>query len=105
MSSVNPQASQHRITTIMSIRNSIAAATFVIATSFASIASANISTGSIGIDVQSAVSDGNVSVVVKDGTATLFGVVESRVDANAAERAASSFTGIDKVINNITVSN
>ena len=89
----------------MSIRNTIATATLVIATTFAGLASANISTGSIGIDVQSAVSGGNVSVVVKDGTATLFGVVESRVDANAAVRAASSFTGVDQVINNITVSN
>lgn len=89
----------------MTPRTAISTSILVLGMAFAGLASANISTGSIGTDVQSAVSDGHVSVNVNDGVATLFGVVESRVDANAAEQAAASFDGVDKVISHISVSN
>ena len=89
----------------MTIRNTIAATVLVLATTVTGAVSANVSTGSIGVDVQSAVSEGNVSVTVKDGVATLFGVVETRVDSNAAERAARNFAGITDVINHVNVSN
>ena len=89
----------------MTIRNTIAATVLVLATSVTGAVFANVSTGSIGVDVQSAVSDGNVSVTVKDGVATLFGVVETRVDSNAAERAARNFAGVTDVVNLVNVSN
>ncbi|ASJ70536.1 BON domain-containing protein [Granulosicoccus antarcticus] len=88
----------------MTLRNTIAATTIVLATVFSGVASANISTGNIHNDVQSAIGAGNVSVSVKDGVAILFGSVDSRIDSNAAARAAASFAGIDKVINRINVS-
>ena len=89
----------------MKIRNTIAIASLIAATSFAGTASANVSSGSLAQDVQSAVGTGHVSVLVKDGVATLFGGTESRFDANAAEYAAANFEGIDRVDNRIFVSN
>lgn len=89
----------------MKIRNTLAASTLVLATAFAGIASANLSTGSIGTDVQSAAGSGHVSVSVKDGIAYLFGGVESRTDSNAAELAAANFDGVESVVNRIYVSN
>ena len=99
----NPQTLRN--ITNMTTRTTIAASILVLATAVTGAASANISTGSIGIDVQSAVSSGHVSVFVKNGVATLVGVVESRVDSNAAARAASDFSGITSVDNRINVSN
>ena len=89
----------------MKIRNTIAIASVIAATAFAGTASANLSTGSLDLDVQSALSNGHVSVVVQDGVATLFGGTESRFDANAAVQAAANFEGVDRVINRIFVTN
>ena len=88
----------------MKIRNALSITTLILVASVAGTASANISTGSIAIDVQSAVSSGHVNVVVNDGIATLFGVVESTYDANAAKFAAAKFEGIKRVENLIYVS-
>ena len=72
---------------IMTIRNTLAASALILTTAFAGIASASISTGSLGIDVQSAAGSGHVGVILKDGVATLTGGVDSQVEANAAELA------------------
>lgn len=89
----------------MKTLNTIALASLIAATAFAGTASANISTGSLATDIQSAVGSGHVSVVVQDGVATLFGGAESIYDAKAAEYAAANFEGIDRVDNRIFVSN
>lgn len=89
----------------MKLRTTIAATTLVLSTAFAGIAAANISTGSIGIDVQSAAGSGHVGVSLKNGVATLFGGVESQIEANAAVVAAANFEGVNRVINHISVSN
>ncbi|NND93120.1 MAG: BON domain-containing protein [Granulosicoccus sp.] len=89
----------------MKIRNTIALSTLVLAAVLSGSAAANLSTGSIGTDVQSAIGTGSVSVRVNDGVATLFGITETKVDSNAAERAAANFEGIDSVINLVTVTN
>lgn len=89
----------------MKIRNTIATSILVVATAFAGAASANLSTGSIDVDVQSAVGTGHVSVLVIDGVATLFGAVESAVDFNAAEYAAASYEGVDRVQNHLSINN
>lgn len=82
----------------MKVYNTIAVSILLLASSVASA-----STGSIGVDVQSAAGNGNVSVVLENGVATLSGRVENSVDANAAVRAASSFHGVDEVISYIFV--
>lgn len=87
----------------MKLRNSLIA--LVLATAFAGVASASISTGSLGNDVQSAAGSGHVSVTLQNGVATLFGGVDSQVEANAAELAAADFPGVSKVISHISVSN
>lgn len=89
----------------MKLRNTIATSILLAATAFAGTVSANTSTGSIDIDVQSAVGAGHVSVLVSDGVATLFGAVESRVDFNAAEYAAVNFEGVDRVQNHLSINN
>lgn len=58
---------------------------------------------SLAIEVQSAVSSGNVSVRLVDGTAILSGRVKSFYDALAAERVASRYEGVERVINHIYV--
>ena len=89
----------------MKTLNTIALASLIAATAFAGTASANLSTGSLAGDVQSAIGNGHVSVIVQDGVATLFGGAESRFDSNAAEMAALNYEGIDKVDNRIFVTN
>lgn len=88
----------------MTIRHTLAASTLVLAIAFAGVASATVSTGSIGTDVQSAAGSGHVSVSVRDGVAYLFGGVESRTEANAAELAAANFDGVERVVNRIYIS-
>lgn len=61
--------------------------------------------GSINAAVQFASGTGNVTVLLRDGTATLVGVVQSRVDANKAVKAAQSADGVDRVIDFINVRN
>lgn len=87
----------------MTFRNIIAGSAIVLATTLSGIALAGTSTGSIGTDVQSAVNQGSVWVTVINGQAILYGSVESIVDSNAAERAAASFMGIDRVDNQIYI--
>ena len=53
--------------------------------------------------VNSANSYGTVSVNVDGSTATLFGSVESQLDAKLIAQAALGTQGVDKVINRITV--
>ena len=89
----------------MTIRNTLAASALILATAFAGIASANISTGSLGVDVQSAAGSGHVGVMLRNGIATLTGGVDSQVEANAAEMAAAAFPGVETVISHISVSN
>jgi hypothetical protein len=87
----------------MKIRHAVAISSIVFGTAFAGIASANISTGSLGTDVQSAIGSGTVTVFLSDGVATLVGNVEARTDSVAAESAALNFSGVDSVINHISV--
>ena len=90
----------------MKTRHALAATALIFATSFAGVSSANISTGSIATDVQSAIGTGTVSVTVNDaGLATLFGSVETRVDENAAKMAALEFPGVNEVQSSIIVNN
>lgn len=58
---------------------------------------------SLAIEVQSAVSSGNVNVRLIDGVAVLTGRVSSAYDANAAVRAAARHEGVDSVIDHIYV--
>lgn len=87
----------------MNYRHYIAVASLIIATTFASTVSASTSTGKIALDVQTAISSGNVNVCVHNGVATLYGNVEDFTDSRSAERAAANFEGIDKVINNLYI--
>jgi hypothetical protein len=91
---------------IMKTRNSLSTPTLVltIAMTGTATAAANLSTGSLGTDVLSAIGSGNVCVILQDGVATLTGIVETQVDANAAMTAAVRFQGVRKVINQISVS-
>ena len=68
-------------------------------------AAANFSGQSIEGAVRSAISDGNVNVVVDDGVATLFGWVGDIQTENAAKQAALSFDNVDSVRDLISVSN
>ncbi|NND92615.1 MAG: BON domain-containing protein [Granulosicoccus sp.] len=88
----------------MNIRKALSLSVLVLFAAMAGNVSANISTGSLATDVQSVVGTGNVSVILEDGVATLFGVVETRVDANAAEMAAANFEGVEEVINQLYIS-
>ncbi len=85
--------------------NAIAITTLILVTTFGGVASAGTSTGSLSTDVQSAAGAGHVSVILRNGVATLFGGVESQVDSNAAEMAAANFEGVECVINRISISN
>ncbi len=58
---------------------------------------------SLALEVQSAVSSGNVNVYLNDGVAILTGRVASSYDALAAVRAAARYEGVEQVINNIYV--
>ena len=59
---------------------------------------------SLAVEVQSAVSSGNVNVYLRDdGVAILTGRVASSYDALAAVRAAARYEGVEQVINNIYV--
>ena len=90
----------------MKTRNTVAAAALVLATTFAGVSSANVSTGSIDLDVQSAANSAGVGVSVSDdGVASLFGNVDSRADEQAAKMAALEFPGVTSVISNINASN
>jgi len=67
-------------------------------------AAANVGTQAINAEVRSAISGGNVNVVVENGVATLFGWVEDHQAEQAAKQAALSFDSVDSIVDRITVS-
>ncbi|MEE9321720.1 MAG: BON domain-containing protein [Granulosicoccus sp.] len=67
--------------------------------------SANVPTQSIAGAVNSAITTGNVNVRVENGTATLFGWVEDAHTEQAVKRAALQFDNVDRVVDQITISN
>ena len=90
----------------MKTRNTLAATALILATSFAGVSSANVSSGALGADVRSAIGIGNVSVSVNDdGVATLFGNVETRSDESAAKMAALEYPGVSGVRSLVSISN
>lgn len=82
------------------VKQSLAAAALALAVAGpASALTADMATGSLYGDVQSALSSsGNVNVSVRDGVATLTGYT-SALSKAAAERAALASPGVDSVIN------
>jgi|GEM_PF-2181118 osmotically-inducible protein OsmY len=87
----------------MNVRNLSTAIALVSVVAFAAPASAVVSQSGVQQDVRSAVhgTSGNISVVVNGDTATLFGY-SNGLDRAAAQRAAMSSPGVNKVINLIT---
>ena len=82
----------------MKTRNALAATALILATSFAGISSANVSSSELATEIQSSLNEGNVSVSVNDqGVATLFGIVENRGDENTAKVAALEYPGVTDV--------
>lgn len=75
----------------------------ILATTLSGCTAAAFGKPSLGIEVQSAVSSGNVNVHLIDGTAILTGHVNSVYDSQAAERAARRYEGVDQVINHIYI--
>ena len=55
-------------------------------------------------EIRSAVTSGNINVIVEDGVATLYGWVEDGNSLQAAKRAALSYENVDKVVSLVTVS-
>ena len=89
----------------MKTRNALAATTLILASSFAGISSANVSSGELAADIQSALGTGNISVDVNDnGVATLFGNVENRSDEQTAKVAALEFPGVTNVRSLVSIS-
>ena len=69
-------------------------------------ASAMISKGDLGQDIQSALgSDSNITVSVAGDTVTLQGYFGDAGDQNRALQAALNGVGVERVINNATQSN
>lgn len=75
----------------------------ILATSLSACTPAAFGKPSLSVEVQSAVSSGNVNVYLNDGTAILTGRVDSAYDFQAAARAALRYEGVDQVINHIYV--
>ena len=89
----------------MKTRNALAATALILATSFAGISSANVSSGELESNIRSSLSTGTVSVSVNDeGLATLFGNVENRSDENTAKMAALEFPGVTGVRSLVSIS-
>lgn len=81
----------------------IGLASALVATTLTACTAAAFGKPSLAIEVQSAVSSGNVIVQMIDGTAMLTGRVQSAYDAQAAGRAAARYKGVERVINRIYV--
>ena len=77
--------------------------TTLLATTLTGCTAAAFGKPSLALEVQSAVSSGNVNVHLVDGTAILSGHVNSSYDSMASERAAARYEGVDHVINHIFV--
>ena len=83
----------------MNVRNLIAAGTLVLSAAIAVPATASISTGNLGTDVQSALgSGGNVNVTVQDGVATLRGNVDTALTKLKVRQAALANADVDRVV-------
>ena len=78
-------------------------AAIILATTQPGCSAAAFGKPSLAIEVQSAVSSGNVNVHLSDGVAILTGRVDSSYDAQAAERAAARYEGVKQVINYIYI--
>lgn len=65
---------------------------------------ANADVNEIDAKVRSAISHGSLQVSVDENVVTLFGWVENHRSEKAAKQAALSFSGIDRVVDLITVS-
>ena len=83
----------------------VAVATTFVCTGCAALASSQSNSCSIMGDVQSASGTGTVTALVRNDTATLVGLVQSRVDANNAVKAAQNYGCVTKVYDRITVRN
>jgi len=77
---------------------------FALSAAIAGPAAANVGTQTINAEVRSAITSGNVNVVVNEGVATLFGWVEDHQAEQAAKQAALSFDNVDSIVDLITVS-
>jgi len=87
----------------MNARTLIAATALVAATTIAAPAMAGISTGNLGVDVQSAVgSGGNVNVRLVGGIATLSGDVNDVSTKAKVRQAALAHPDVNQVIDRIT---
>lgn len=78
-------------------------AAFLAASALSGCTAAALGKPSLALEVQSAVSSGNVNVHVVDGTAILTGRVPSAYDSLAAGRAAARYEGIVNVDNRLFV--
>lgn len=83
----------------MNARNLLAATALVAATVVAAPAVASISTGNLGVDVQSALgSGGNVNVRLVDGVATLYGNVDGADTKARVHQAALANDSVERVV-------
>lgn len=90
----------------MKLKSTLVVITLLMSLCCVGVASAqSASTAEIRSAVQSAIGTGNVTALVKNGTVTLVGNVDSSLDANKAESAVWNFDGIDCVHNHISVNN
>jgi len=89
----------------MKIRHMIVISTLLMTSSFIQVALADISTGALNRAVNSAISQGQVHAVIKNGVVTLHGYAESFLDKSHAGRAALKLDGVNRVRNYIIVNN
>ena len=83
----------------MKARTLIAAGTIALSGLVAVPAMASLSTGNLGVDIQSAVgSDGRVSVKLDDGVATLWGNVDNAGTQERVRQAALANSDVERVI-------
>jgi len=88
----------------MKATNITSIAAIALAAAISMPAAANVKTGSIFQDVQTATgSSGQVSVSVQGGVATLTGWTVDTLAVNRALAAAEAYENVDKVINLISV--
>lgn len=75
----------------------------IVATTLGGCTAAAFGQPSLALQVQSAVSSGNVNVHLIEGTAILTGRVLSTYDALSAERAARQYEGVEHVVNQLYI--
>lgn len=87
----------------MQARTPVLAAALALSTLVAAPAMANLSTGNVGIDVQSAIgSSGHVAVSLDRNVATLTGYVDNQHTRQMVIAAALSNPNVDEVIDLIS---